>query len=375
MVLSRKERFLLHYNQKNLLRLAKRYHNTKRSYLLVNPLQAKHLAVSPEQALAMMEELGKMVYQKYPAAKLIIGFAETATAIATKAALQFPEDVFFLHTTREQLGGECLNFKEEHSHAVEQRLYLSGSLPETNEIILIDDEVSTGKTIRNMVLQIRQAFPVYEKARFIAVSVINRVSPENLKLLEQENIFCESLCKLENLDYTSQVEKFQVSQPEEMPFSEKMPYRTVISRNALPESRMLHTVKKYQEKYTEFTDAVIHEILPVLAGKKNILVLGTEECMYPALVLGKVLEEQDFSVLCHATTRSPIGICQDADYPVQEGYALPSFYDSARKTYIYNIKHTAEAVLIVTDSKADTGQAMEKISVLFPEADKILIKG
>ena len=375
MVLSRKERFKLHYNQKDLLKLAKRYQNSKRSYLLVNPLQAKHLAVSPEKSLAMMETFGKMLYQNHPEAKLIIGFAETATAIAAAAAMQFPEDACFLHTTREVLSGKCLNFKEEHSHAVEQRLYLSGTLPETKEIILIDDEISTGKTIWNMVSQIRREIPAYQNTKFIAASVINRVSPENLKLLEQENIFCDCLCKLEHLDYTGQVEPFQVSAPEEPPFSEQLSYQCIIPQNKLPESRKLHTVQEYRKQFQAFAECADTEIQSVLAGKKKILVLGTEECMLPALLLGNLLEQQGFTVRCHATTRSPIGICQDESYPIQEGYALPSFYDPSRKTYIYNIDKTADTVMIVTDSKADTAQAMQHISVLFPDSEKILIKG
>ena len=43
------------YTQENTLRLAKRYRNAKRTYLLVNPLQAKHLPVRPGAALDMMD--------------------------------------------------------------------------------------------------------------------------------------------------------------------------------------------------------------------------------------------------------------------------------------------------------------------------------
>ena len=35
------------YTRENTLRIAKRFHNRKRTYLLVNPLQAKHIPVSP----------------------------------------------------------------------------------------------------------------------------------------------------------------------------------------------------------------------------------------------------------------------------------------------------------------------------------------
>lgn len=68
------------YTAADTLRIAKRYNNPKRSYLLVNPLQAKHIPVSPAAALEMMGALGDQVAAKYPEARLVIGFAETATA-------------------------------------------------------------------------------------------------------------------------------------------------------------------------------------------------------------------------------------------------------------------------------------------------------
>ena len=68
------------------LRLAKRFNNPKRSWLLVNPLQAKHIPVSPGAALAMMRELGERLSRRYPECGLVIGFAETATAIGAAVA-------------------------------------------------------------------------------------------------------------------------------------------------------------------------------------------------------------------------------------------------------------------------------------------------
>ncbi len=74
------------YTAADTLRIAKRYNNPKRSYLLVNPLQAKHIPVSPAAALEMMGALGDQVAAKYPEARLVIGFAETATAIGAAVA-------------------------------------------------------------------------------------------------------------------------------------------------------------------------------------------------------------------------------------------------------------------------------------------------
>ena len=110
------------YTAADTLRIAKRYNNPKRSYLLVNPLQAKHIPVSPAAALEMMGALGNQVAAKYPEARLVIGFAETATAIGAAVAARLGPDCLYVHTTREALDGDWILFREEHSHAAEHRL-------------------------------------------------------------------------------------------------------------------------------------------------------------------------------------------------------------------------------------------------------------
>ena len=41
----------MNYQQKDLVRIAKRENNTKRNYLVVDPLQGKHVPVQPSNAL------------------------------------------------------------------------------------------------------------------------------------------------------------------------------------------------------------------------------------------------------------------------------------------------------------------------------------
>ena len=60
------------YTADNILRIAKRFNNQKRTYLLVNPLQAKHIPVSPKASLGMMKALGDMLANKYPDTKLVM---------------------------------------------------------------------------------------------------------------------------------------------------------------------------------------------------------------------------------------------------------------------------------------------------------------
>ena len=148
------------YNTNNLLRLAKRNNNKKRKYLLVNPLQGKHMPVKALDCLSMMDALGNKVSNKFTSAKLVIGFAETATALGAVVAydihLKSKQDCFYIQTTREDIIGDhnWIYFKEEHSHAVDQKLCidkLKGYIDSTDTIILVDDELSTGKTILNIV--------------------------------------------------------------------------------------------------------------------------------------------------------------------------------------------------------------------------------
>ncbi len=66
----------------NWVTVAKRENNKLRSYLLVNKVQAKHVPAKPQDTLSMMNELGEMVKKAYPKERiLVVGFAETATAI------------------------------------------------------------------------------------------------------------------------------------------------------------------------------------------------------------------------------------------------------------------------------------------------------
>ena len=90
----------LKLSENDLIRIAKRLNNNRRTYLLVNPLQAKHIPVSPSKALQMMTRLGELVSSKYNDSRLVVGFAETATAIGAVVAKELSDDCMFLHTTR-----------------------------------------------------------------------------------------------------------------------------------------------------------------------------------------------------------------------------------------------------------------------------------
>ena len=100
--------------------------------------------------------------------------------------------------------------------------------------------------------------------------------------------------------------------------------------------RRLVDAAEYRQSCIRLSERIM-EAVSLRDGEK-ILVLGTEECMYPALHLAEMLEEKGYSVKNHATTRSPIVVSREASYPLHSRYQLASLYDGRRKTFIYDLE-------------------------------------
>ena len=108
-------------------------------------------------------------------------------------------------------------------------------------------------------------------------------------------------------------------------------------------------------EYALQCDDMVNELINAFDNDicKNILVIGTEEFMYPGLMFAKSLSEKCGSnVKFHATTRSPIEVADDGSYPLHKRYELKSVYDANRTTYIYDLDRYDE-VFIVTESGYD----------------------
>ena len=359
------------YTETDLLRLAKRFHNTKRTYLLVDPLQAKHLSVQPSKALEMFHALGKKVGEACDGVGLVIGFAETATAVGMAVAEEMSDDCIYIHTTRELVPEEndWVEFCEEHSHAVEQKLsgsHLDQWIKSCKSIVFVDDEISTGKTLINIVSRLKEQYPEIEEKRLVAASIINRVSEVNEQKMRDYGLECVSLLKLEETDYAEAVKDFSITEacePQENDTAgsaSETGISEIRPQVSLMDPRLGVSTREYRRNIDAFADSLIHSGL-VKKADGNILVVGTEECMYPAIVLGSRLEQAlHAKVFTHSTTRSPIGICTDEAYPIQSGYKLKSLYDAGRTTYIYNLEKY-DQVILVTDSEQIPGESLDTV--------------
>ncbi len=198
------------YTETSLVRVARRENNNKRKYLVVNRLQGKHIPVKPCEALAMFRALADVVKGRFGREKLlVIGFAETATAVGAAVAAELGAD--YMQTTREQIFGvEYLYFSEEHSHATEQKLVkddIDRVIDAVERIVFVEDEVTTGKTILNGINILKKRYP--QKIKFGVVSILNGMDQTALDTYRGQDIALFWLVKTDHAAYTEIAETYR----------------------------------------------------------------------------------------------------------------------------------------------------------------------
>lgn len=336
------------YSEQNLVKIAKRENNKKRSYLLVNPLQGKHMPVSPIKAMQLFDSLADKIKDRYKDEKILfVGFAETATAIGARVAVNLGAN--YIQTTREIIPDvNYMFFSEEHSHATEQKLVkndIDGIIKEVDRIIFIEDEITTGKTILNIIDILEKQYP--NKLKYGVASLLNGMTDEHLSRYKKRKIEIQYLVKTDHSDYKKYADKYINDGDYICNLSDEKIEVPILNIEGKMDARRLVNGKKYEEACQRLWNKVNEKIGNI--KKEKILVVGTEEFMYPSLYIGSMLENLENEVKCHSTTRSPIMVSRDKEYPLHTRYELRSLYDSERKTFIYDIDKY-DRVLVITDS-------------------------
>ncbi len=345
------------YKEKQLVGIAKRENNTKRKYLVVNRLQGKHIPVSAKEAFRMFSALAAQVRAAYAGEKLLlVGFAETATAIGAAIATEL--DTLYIQTTREDVSGaEYLYFSESHSHATEQKLVrneLDGRIEAIDRIVFVEDEVTTGNTILKIVNLLAAEYP--GKTAFAVASLLNGMQEEALEIYREREIPVHYLVKTDHRGYTQIAENYRGDGQ----YFAKDEQKTVVRElrvNGKIDARRCVQAQEYRKACGELWTTI--EKTDFFVDKKRVLVLGTEEFMYPALYVAERMEEQGIFVRCHSTTRSPIAVSSEEEYPLHRRYELESLYETGRRTFIYELDKY-DAVLILTDAR-DGGRGVDTL--------------
>ncbi len=379
------------YQEADLVRVAKRENNKKRNYLVVNPLQGKHIPVSPRQVFQMMDQLAEVLGSSYPKERLLlVGFAETATAIGARLAIKLESG--YIQTTREEVSGvEYLYFTESHSHATEQKLVkddLDRKLPCFDRVVFVEDEVTTGNTILNIVGILEKVYP--GEIQYAVASLLNGMDEEALQRYQKHQIALHYLVKTDHSLYISKAENYS-GDGEYISIGQRgndqgtacfmQDYGTKQENNFKNNKGSVRNIQKVDcqeiflsgyrntrrfvegKDYAHACESLWNQILRTCLAErgKRCLVLGTEEFMYPALFAAFKLEEAGCIVNCHATTRSPIIVSTEKGYPLHTRYELWSLYEERRKTYVYDLQ-AYDQVLIISDAPGNSPKGIESLA-------------
>ena len=334
----------------NMVSIAKRENNNKRKYLVVNRLQGKHIPVSGKTAFNVFDTLAKSVENSYNSNEklLLVGFAETATAIGARLAVTLKCN--YMQTTREQVdNAEYLYFTESHSHATEQKLVkndIDSVIDGTDRIVFVEDEVTTGNTIMKIVDIIEKLYP--DKVKFAVASLLNGMDGEALERYNARGIDVHYLVKTDHGTYTEIAESFKGDGEYVQKDVTNSGAEVIDVTEGYLNTRRLVGGGDYDVACRKLFEEI--ESRTDLSGVKTMAVIGTEEFMYPALYAAECFENMGISVFSHSTTRSPIVTSTEEGYPLKKRFELVSFYDSARRTFIYNLRKY-DCVVVITDSR------------------------
>lgn len=346
----------LELNQDDLFSLGFRYNNSKRSFMFVSKVLGKHSAINPIVLRDMSKNLAHQYYSNINTdihtdkKTLVIGFAEAATAMAQCFADAISGDVSYVHSTRETPEGidPLFTFKEVHSHAPCHNFYLKDEklITEAEEIILVDDELTSGRTALGVIKTINALYPGKEFGLAAYLDWREPKDKEAFNKLREEGVVikCRSL-----LHGHIDLDKVVIPKEKTMPiYKEKKEYTSLNwKKYNLDFPTMLGLKTSYLQNTGRFglspEDNIelkykIHESANIIRkwlppGKS--LFLGTGEFLYIPL---KIAEYIGNSVSFQSVTRTPNLPLKEENYEIREVDVFPSVMDPSRNEFLYNLE-------------------------------------
>lgn len=145
--------------------------NPKRGFLVVSRVLGRHLPAAPSLMRRSVRDLAALIAPDLPGPVMVVGLAETAICLGQMIHEEWSArtgrgDAGFIHSTRQLIDAPLLcRFEEPHSHASAHLIYephvADRAAPRT--LVLVDDEVSTGTTLRNLAAALVGVWPQVER--------------------------------------------------------------------------------------------------------------------------------------------------------------------------------------------------------------------
>ncbi len=327
------------YSLESLIELAER-RNPKRAFLFVSKILGKHIPVAPHKMRQSYQVLSAQLPTFIPGKTLFLGMAETAVGLAAGVfdeTIKSCDEAILLLSTRHQLEAPLLcRFKENHSHASDHLIHLplhnqvQSLFSDIQTFILIDDEVTTGNTLKNLLAALI-ATGEFPKLQKVYALTLTHWSDKEIK---------GGILPIEAKSLLFGCWEWQADTQAVPP---KMPKVNAIDAGTQPIVGTQDWGRLGRFKLKNDNNDNIHQYLilshwlskvsfPLSA---RVLVLGTEEFLWPPFLFAESLEQRGYEVYFSSTTRSPIA----------EGGAIHSVisfadnYGQGISHYLYNVVH------------------------------------
>lgn len=362
--------------------------NPRRVHLVVSTVLAKHVPVSPAVARRHGSDLGALVEAALDGvrAELVLGYAETATGLGHLVADHL--GAIAIHSTRRP-GWSALSFEEEHSHATTHRLQPRDVdlLRGTGPLVLVDDELTTGRTILNTV---RELHAISARPAYVVAALVD-LRPDDARARAAEvaaelgtSITFVALLHGEVRSTHEPDADVRAAIADDRPIPPPGSQRasevatTYAWPAGVPDGGRHGLGPADADGFESAVSELAAEVGDLVAGAASVHVLGTEELMYLPHRIAEDLEatRPALSVTVSSTTRSPVVVRDDPAYAVRHGitFAAHDGADDARPRFAYNLEPGRfDAIVLVVDDATPVDGAVELRAVLRALCDRLVV--
>lgn len=315
--------------------------NPKRAFLFVSRVLGKHVPVRPSVMQFTYKTLAAKIPADLPGPVLMVGMAETAVGLGAGVHRAYSEtraDTLYIVSTRHPVGHRVLaRFEEEHSHADLHLIHepsepgLAEMMRGARSLVMIDDEVSTGRTLLNL-------------HRALAGAGLGRIERVVTCVLTDWSggAVANSLDgRAEQVSLLSGTYTFTEDPQAPLP---PMPGTGTVAVGEWT----VDPANDWGRLGTRGVADVLGKDVTVRPGER-VIVLGTGEFLWKPFLLAERLEREGAMVHFSSTTRSPVAI----GHCIEHALSFPDNYGLGIVNFLYNlVPGQYDRVLICSETEA-----------------------
>ena len=315
--------------------------NPRRGYLFVSRVLGKHIPVRPSKMNSVHAELAQLIDLLGDTA-YVVGMADTAVGLGAGVARhlgRLHDYSLFQHTTRFLVSDPWLRIQEAHSHADTMHMArleddVSLAVQTTKDLVLVDDEISTGRTLAQLAHALVAQPELYSIRRLHIVSLVSWLDDEaraQLLALLPQRIEVNFVHLMAGTFTFIAAPDYQATLPDnvDVNFCDVLTAKSHQEPDPLP----LERNGLYGMVFGKSEELLPAEILsrPLNINKPHV-VYGMGEFLDIPFQTALALEIAGMDILFQSSTRSPIALGDEVVNRLEH----PAPGDSSKTHFLYN---------------------------------------